>query len=224
VKLIEHFDAFLKDTVNLNQTRIDLLEERVTAIREFLYRTEYGPIFQRFSSQGSWAHQTIIRPIDAKEFDADLVAYAIPVEGWSPRDYVLRLRQVFRDSERYRDKASMKTRCVTINYAGDFHLDVVPIVVEAGPTYQVCNRADDKFELTDGDGYADWWRGRDALTRGHLRRVTRLLPPGRERNVLSEIRVADDAYRRANFRARCAIPWTLLGRADRPYDGHGPSG
>jgi hypothetical protein len=180
VQLTEHFDAFLRDTVNLNQTRIDLLEERVEAIKEFLYASEYGPIFQRFSAQGSWAHQTIVRPVDDKEFDADLVVYVYPVAGWSARNYVLELRRVFRESDRYRDMASMKTRCVMINYAGDFHLDVVPIVVEASlpknaPTYWICNRAEDDFERTDGDRYAEWWRRQDALTGGHLKRVTRLL-------------------------------------------------
>jgi hypothetical protein len=39
----------------------------------------------------------------------------------------------------------------------------------------VCNRKDDAFEPTDGDGYAEWWHGRDALTGGHLKKVTRLL-------------------------------------------------
>lgn len=180
MKLIEHFDTFLKDTVNLNQTRIDLLEERVVTNQEFLHASEYGPIFQRFSAQGSWAHQTIIRPVDDKEFDADLVTYVCPVEGWSARDYVLKLRKVFHDSDRYRGKTALKTRCVTINYAGDFHLDVVPIVVNSTfpnnvPTYWVCNRLEDEFEQTDGDGYKEWWLAQDALTRGHLKRVTRLL-------------------------------------------------
>jgi hypothetical protein len=180
VNLIEHFDTFMKDTVNLNQTRIDLLEERVVAIQEFLYRSEYAAIFQNFAPQGSWAHQTIIRPVNDKEFDADLVAYVLPVDGWSPSDYVLQLRNVFRDSDRYRDKTGMKTRCVTINYAGDFHLDVVPVVVVAhfpnnASKYFVCNRTADDFEETDGNGYAEWWRTQDALTGGQLKRVTRLL-------------------------------------------------
>lgn len=180
MKLIEHFDAFLEETVNLNQTRIDDLEDHVEAIQEFLLASEYEAPIRSFSAQGSWAHKTIIRPVDDKEFDADLVVYVDPVDEWSPRDYILELRQVFRDSGRYNDKSSMKTRCVTINYAGDFHLDVVPIVVEVGfpanaATYSVCNRKDDEFEPTDGDGYTEWWREQDELTNGHLKKVTRLL-------------------------------------------------
>jgi len=36
----------------------------------------------------------------------------------------------FRDSDRYKDitDTNGKTRCVTIDYEGDFHVDLVPIV------------------------------------------------------------------------------------------------
>jgi Second Messenger Oligonucleotide or Dinucleotide Synthetase domain/Adenylyl/Guanylyl and SMODS C-terminal sensor domain len=180
VKLIEHFNEFLAETVNLNQDRIDTLEDRVETIQEFLLNSEYEPPIRSFSAQGSWAHKTIIRPVDDKEFDADLVVYVDPVDGWDPRDYIIELRRVFWSTDRYRDKASMRTRCVTLNYAGDFHLDVVPVVVGTefpsnASTYSVCNRTEDEFEPTDGDGYAEWWRGQDALTGGQLKKVTRLL-------------------------------------------------
>lgn len=180
MKLREHFDAFLEETVNLNQARIDDLGEHVEAVKEFLTGSGYEAPIRSFSAQGSWAHKTIIRPVDDKEFDADLVVYVDPVDEWSPRDYVLDLRQVFRDSDRYSKNSFLKTRCVTIDYAGDFHLDVVPVVVEVefpanAGTYSVCNCKDDEFEPTDGDGYTEWWREQDAVTSGHLKKVTRLL-------------------------------------------------
>ena len=31
-----------------------------------------------------------------------------------------------KQNENYADKLRLKTRCVTVDYAGDFHLDVVP--------------------------------------------------------------------------------------------------
>jgi hypothetical protein len=35
MKLVSQFTSFLKETVNLNQTRIDLLESNVEAIQKF---------------------------------------------------------------------------------------------------------------------------------------------------------------------------------------------
>ena len=178
MKLVQHFADFLTETVNLNQARIDTLEERVGTIKRFLKNSDYGAPIRFFSKQGSWAHETIIRPRKDKEFDADLVVYVDPVEGWTARDYLLKLRRVFLDSERYREMTILKTRCVRINYAGDFHLDLVPIVVTRKNntvTYSVCNRIDDVFEDSDGDGYAAWWSEQNALAKGHLKKVVRLL-------------------------------------------------
>jgi len=181
VKLIQHFNDFLSNTVNLNQTRIDTLEARVETIKSFLRESNYQPKITRFSAQGSWAHKTIIKPpIRNKEFDADLVIFVDVVDEWSASDYIVELKRIFRESAVYRDKTSMKSRCVTIDYAEDFHLDVVPIVVENGnsdnPNYKVCNRNENTFETTDGDGFANWWRGQDQITTNHrLIKATRLL-------------------------------------------------
>ena len=209
VKLVDHFNDFLKDTVNLNQARIDTLEDRVEAIKTFLRGSTYEARIRRFSAQGSWAHKTIIRPpSDKKEFDADLVMFVDPVDHWSPSDYVLNLRRVCRTSGRYKDKTSMKTRCVTINYAGDFHLDVVPIVVDAlnsEQTYSVCNRTDDEFESTDGDGFADWWHGQDTITTNNrLKKVTRLL------KHLRDIK--------GTFSAKSVLLTTLIGQQISAFD------
>ena len=72
------------------------------------------------------------------------------------------------------DKLRLKTRCVTVDYAGDFHLDVVPRVTNNGKHY-VCNRTDNKFEETDGIGYRDWFNEKNRITGGNLKRVVRLL-------------------------------------------------
>ena len=74
----------------------------------------------------------------------------------------------------YADKVRLKTRCVTVDHAGDFHLDVVPRVTINGKHY-VCNRLENKFEETDGNGYRDWFNEKNRITGGNLKRVVRLL-------------------------------------------------
>jgi Second Messenger Oligonucleotide or Dinucleotide Synthetase domain len=75
MKLIEHFDTFLRDVVNLNQSRIDLLEERAEAIETFLSNSDFKPRIWRYSRQGSWAVKTIIKPPNGKDFDADSLVF-----------------------------------------------------------------------------------------------------------------------------------------------------
>ncbi len=171
MKLSEHFDTLLTNVVNLNQTRIDRLEDHVKAIQSFLTSSGYDAEIIRFSPQGSWAHGTIIKPLPNKEFDADLLMFVDRCQEWSPQDYVNNLYSIFKNSDRYKDKVSWGTRCVFLDYAGDFHLDVVPCVVDGyyGTTFHICNRNADEFEPTAPEAYSAWlsernkWTGNDML-------------------------------------------------------------
>jgi hypothetical protein len=101
-----------------------------------------------------------------------------PVAGWKPEDYVLKLKDAFRASGSYKDKVGLHTRCVRLEYAGDFEIDVVPCIVNRpGGTspLEVCNRIDNRFEPTDGEAYTRWltqrndWVGNDMLREVNLR-------------------------------------------------------
>jgi len=130
MKHITKFSEFLNDTVNLNQTRIDVLKSRTETIQKFMKASSYEPDILEFSAQGSWAHKTIIKPVKTtNEFDADIVVYVDEVDGWEAKDYIEKLYKIFRDNSTYRPLVSRKSRCVTIDYAGDFHLDIVPVTV-----------------------------------------------------------------------------------------------
>jgi hypothetical protein len=84
----------------------------------------------------------------SRGFDADLVVLVQAVNGWTPKDYVLDLRRIFNASGTYKDKLSLGNRCATLEYAGDFSLDVVPCIVGRPPVpgrFEVCNRAEDEL-------------------------------------------------------------------------------
>src|SRR5579859_5758372 len=157
MKLIEYFNAFLDNEVNLNDTRLAVLDQRVGAITTFLREsTTFKDNFIDTIPQGSYAHKTIIRPVrESDEFDADLLFYLEEFDGWSAEDYVEELYRAFRDSGVYRAMVSRKTRCVTVDYAGDFHVDVVPYLERHSLKY-VTNRHEDTFELTDPEAYNAW--------------------------------------------------------------------
>jgi Second Messenger Oligonucleotide or Dinucleotide Synthetase domain/Adenylyl/Guanylyl and SMODS C-terminal sensor domain len=179
MKHLAEFKTFLEGQVNLNKTRIKTLSDRVETIENFLWRGDWGPIIKRFSSQGSWAHKTIIKPPGENGFDADLLMFVNPVPGWTANDYILELRGLFLESKTYKDIVGLKNRCVTLNYAGDFELDVVPCVVERPGRiypYEVCNRTDDRFEPTDSERYTEWFqRAKNLAGCDHLIHFMRLI-------------------------------------------------
>ena len=169
----QQFHGFLRHEVNLNKRRRDDLETHVNAVDSWLRGRLTG--YQRVERQGSWALGTLIKPVDTNdEYDADVQLVMNPIPNWEPKDYIQALHNALRQNRNYADKTTRNTRCVTVNYAGDFHLDVVPRVTIDGGHY-ICNRAENKFEPTDGTGYRDWFNGKDRISGGYLKRVVRLL-------------------------------------------------
>ena len=126
-----------------------------------------------------------------------------PNPNWQPKDYVDAIYNALKQNHNYADKLRLKTRCVTIDYAGDFHLDVVPRVTSQGRHY-VCNRVENKFEPTDGTGYRDWFNEKNRITGGNLKRVVRLLKYLRDH--------------KNNYTAKSILLTTLAGITIRPSD------
>ena len=123
----QDFKDFLRDEVNLNQSRLDVLHDRVRAVNSYLNDNLTG--YQKMERQGSFALGTLIKPVDDDdEYDADIQIVINPNPKWEPKDYVNEIRRTLQSNKNYADKLRLKTRCVTVDYAGDFHLDVVPRV------------------------------------------------------------------------------------------------
>ena len=92
-----------------------------------------------------------------------------------PKDYINELYNCLRSSSTYKDIVHRRTRCVWLDYAGDFHLDMVPCLVETDGSQWICNRKENKLEQSDGTGYRDWFNNKSGFTDGNLKRVTKLL-------------------------------------------------
>jgi len=145
------------------------------------------------------------------EFDADMVVFIEEYEGWEPGDYIRNLAKIFRENSNYKNITRLKTRCVTIDYSGDFHLDVVPIVVKpsllgfGSDNYYVCNRVNDVLEKTDGDGFKEWWRDQDRVTTNH-----RLIKTGRLIKYLRDTK--------RTFSCKSILLTTMIGKMVYDYE------
>src|ERR1700683_841560 len=182
----ERLRAFLNRTVNLNQSRLDNPDSRVTAIMNCLRRDpDLGPHVKTHVRQGSWAHRTIIKPLPGDEFDADILLHLAEVKEWSknPRDYINNVYQAFRRCATYRDMVEKKNRCVRIHYANDCHVDVVPYLIRGifENKEVITNHKDNIFERTDPEGFTSWMRRQDRRATGNLRTTIRLMKYLRDR-------------------------------------------
>jgi Second Messenger Oligonucleotide or Dinucleotide Synthetase domain/Adenylyl/Guanylyl and SMODS C-terminal sensor domain len=177
LKLQAQFNDFLVETVNLNATRVGLLSGAILPLKRFIRNSSYDARIKTFARQGSWAHQTIIKPLDGGEYDADLLMFVYAKEGWTPADYINKLYEVFLASGVYKDKVTRWDYCITIEYAGERKVDIAPCVVDrlqAG--HEVCNRTTNQFEKTCPIDYTDWLVEQNGYSGGNsFRKVTRLL-------------------------------------------------
>ena len=196
MKHVLYFENFLKDVVNLNQTRLDRLNGHVKAVTDFLKANLNS--FKRVEPQGSYGLKTIIRPVkEGQEYDADIQLYMEYDKDKEPKDYIEELHDCFLGSSTYKDKVDRSTRCVCLDYAGDFHLDIVPCITKPDGGKWVCNDKTNEFERTDGTGYRDWFNEKTRITHGNLKRVTRLLKFLRDH--------------KRNFTAKSILLTTLIG-------------
>ena len=202
MKLNRRFREFLRDEVNLNQDRLRRLQTSVRDVNHYLRGRLPG--YQRIDRQGSYGLDTLIRPVgDDDEYDADIQVVMNPNPNWEARGYLQALHDTLAQNSNYADKIELRTRCVTLTYARQFHLDVVPRITEER-THYICNREKNCFEPTDGTGYRDWFSDKSRITKVNLKRVVRLLKYIRDRQD--------------NYVARSILLTTLAGNAIHSSD------
>ena len=178
MKHTPYFQKFLSEEVDLNKTRLDTLNRSSSAVDAFL--SSNLDAYEKTERQGSYGLKTIIKPVGTREYDADMLLYMTYDEEKEAKDYINEVYNCLRENDTYKDKVHRRTRCVYINYAGDFHLDLVPCLTQQDPFTQeeesfICNNKENEFETTDGTGYRDWFNEKTRITHGNLKRVTRLL-------------------------------------------------
>ena len=203
MKNVNDFKDFLDNKVNLNQSRIDTLNSKVEIITTLLKDKLDG--YRKYSMQGSYAHRTIIKPVKNNEFDADILVF-IKNDGFNPdtfTNYVKEVHYIFQGNDNYKNIAKLNTRCVTIDYAGDFRLDIVPCI-EYNNNHYICNRTDSNYEQTDGDGYKNWLVDKNKTVGGNnFIKATRLFKFLRDH--------------KGNFSVKSILLTTLLGNQVNGY-------
>lgn len=169
---------------------VDLLLADV-AIRVQLSRTDYGKAVERYETINAWIERdgsplkdrvvlfypqgsmaigaTTATRLRTDEFDIDVVAQLDLPHNVSPKDALDLLFEAVRGKpgSRYYRMAKRRTRCVTVNYADDMHLDVTPVVRIGGTperqSFIFHHRAEAPQEpsyslIANPYGFAEWFK------------------------------------------------------------------
>lgn len=86
MKHTEDFDHFLRKEVNLDGNRLSLLHKRVQEVGEYLSQSLES--FEKRENQGSYALGTVIKPVDGRDYDSDILIYMADAPRKGPKEHV----------------------------------------------------------------------------------------------------------------------------------------
>lgn len=136
----EQLDGLLADVairVQLSRTDYSKAVSRYRTINDWIER-DGSPLKDRvelFYPQGSMAiGATIASKLKTDEFDIDVIAQLDLPYNVLPREPLDLLYEAIRGERdsRYYHMAKRRTRCVTVDYSDDMHLDVTPVLRRIG--------------------------------------------------------------------------------------------
>ena len=201
----ESMSGQLGKHLDLNRSRLDRLGAAVAAVDDYLKGNLTG--YQKTEQQGSYALGTLIRPVDDGEYDVDIQVVMAPNPGWAPRDYILEVGRTLAGNKSYVNKLTRKPRCVTVDYAGDFHLDRGA----AGDHSRQTLRVQPHRQHVRGDGRQRVPRLVQREGPHHRRQPeasgqAAQIPEGPQEQLCSQVDSADHAYRQCGHAVRRGIP------------------
>lgn len=125
----EELLARIAQELQLDRTRLDRMESAYNAVSKLLESDE--DFFDGFQieiyAQGSKRIETTVKPINKEDFDLDTVLHIYdPYYNHSPEEIYNALVKALEKDSYYSEIMEKKTRCVRLNYKGDFHMDILP--------------------------------------------------------------------------------------------------
>ena len=175
-------------TASANHTLDALLELvcvelQLTETQELQSRGHYGAVAKWLSRegsplrafsphifpQGSQRLGTTTKPIDRSEFDLDAVCKLTATKDWHPGELYQLIWDSLSENGIYRPMMKRMPRCIRLEYAGDFHLDIAPaipdqdcgghciLVPDLDANLALEHPANNRWKSTNPQEYAVWF-------------------------------------------------------------------
>jgi hypothetical protein len=156
----------MAEEVQLGDSRYDRMKQHYEAVKNWIEKDEkfFKPFAYELYPHGSVRIGTTVKPIGKDEFDLDIALHIKTNSRQHPPHKIYQeLRRRLLEHEKYKNILELKTRCLRLNYYGDFHMDILPGIQEF-------EWDDDKLCIPDRDlgtwvssnprGYAKWFKER----------------------------------------------------------------
>lgn len=191
------------EAVQLTPTQYSEAEKRYRSVGEWLGAegSALEDLEPTIYAQGSMALGTTVRPRGEVEHDLDLVCQ-VRRSDITAMDLYDGVRDRLAEHETYRKMLKEKKRCVCLEYAGEFHLDIVPAVPDSareGTCILVPDTDLEHWTPSNPLGYVDWFKKRSVqlLLEHMIKADMKPLPPQREVEAKPPLAIAVQLLKRA---------------------------
>lgn len=165
-----HLDILLDEVcvaLQLTRTQYQTAEEKYSAVAEWLSApsSPLARLSPQIYPQGSVALQTTVKPRrqqQNEEFDVDAVLEVARWSGGPMALYEAAFRRLAAHGF-YAEILEPKKRCIRLNYAGEFHLDVLPAVRDrqrGGTCILIPDRKLRDWTRSNPRGFVGWFNDR----------------------------------------------------------------
>lgn len=142
---------FVAAKLDLDETRYLNAKEKYDAIGDWLNAdnstlAKYSP---QIYPQGSFLLGTVVKPLSGDEYDIDLVCQLSNIARTTRSQIVKEIvGKRLKENERYSKMIEPMNRCWRLNYANEFHMDIIPAILD----HEI---VEDAILVPDSD-LADW--------------------------------------------------------------------
>jgi hypothetical protein len=178
---LDYLLAQVAESLQLTRSQVELMTQNYESVSDWL-AAPGSPLARwrpRIYPQGSVAIQTTVRPLERDEYDLDFVCELQP----SGRPALMVYDEIYARLAAhgvYGPLLEKKKRCVRIDYARNFHLDIIPAEPDTklGGTHVVVPDREMKgWTPSNPKGYAAWFTQRAAFGLAEMRKAQPLPAP-----------------------------------------------
>lgn len=153
----------MAEALQLDKTRYELMIQHYEAIKKWIETDEafFKPFKYELYPHGSVRTRTTVKPIGKDEFDLDIALHLkTNYNTHTPEKIYNELKRRLKEHALYNEKIELKNRCIRLNYAGDFHIDILPGIQENEwdeNKLRVPDRILKTWVSSNPRGYAKWF-------------------------------------------------------------------
>jgi hypothetical protein len=165
-KRLTRIDSLLDrmaEEIQLDDSRYERMKQSYEAIKNWIDDDEkfFKPYKYDVYPHGSVRIGTTVKPLISDEFDLDIVVHLVADNNIiAPSKVYNELKRRLLENKKYEAILELKNRCWRLNYAGDFHMDVMPGIQETlydNNKIKVPDRKLNNWVSSNPKGYSDWF-------------------------------------------------------------------